>query len=323
MIVGELPRKVRSIIVPPVKCQGIKTKLVRFIFSNIRWNGQGRWIEPFLGSGVVVFNVQPERALVNDVNPHIVTLYRAIYEGELTPPMVREHLTNEGKKLLHDGEDYYYLVRERFNSTPNSLDFIFLNRSCFNGVMRFNQKGGFNVPFCRKPERFRSALVTKIVNQVAEIQKIMRGKKWEFRIGDWRDCLNAVAPDDFVYLDPPYIGRHTDYYEHWSEQNAIDLASVVQALPCGFAMSMWKENKYRSNDHVPQYWHEAIQRTFTHFYHVGSTENLRNSMEEVLLIKPGCEATATQERKIAKPIQLALAEKKSKYRARVARVKSA
>ncbi len=314
MTAGELPRKIRRVVVPPVKCQGIKTKLVRFILANTRWNGRGRWIEPFLGSGVVVFNVQPERALVNDINPHIITLYREVYEGRLTPPMIQEHLTKEGKRLLTEGEAYYYAVRERFNQAANSLDFIFLNRACFNGVMRFNQKGKFNVPFCRKPERFRPALVTKIVNQVAEIQKIMRGKKWEFRIGDWRNCLNEIDADDFVYLDPPYIGRHTDYYEHWSEQDAIELASVVQALPCGFAMSMWKENKYRSNDHVPQYWHETIQRTFHHYYHVGSTENLRNAMEEVLLVKPGYETSAVQpEKKTAKPVQLALADKRSRY----------
>lgn len=314
MISYSLPRKSRHVIIPPVKCQGIKTKLVKFILANIRWEGKGRWIEPFLGSGVVLFNVQPERAIVNDINPHIIGLYRKIHAGELTPPMVKEYLTIEGKKLLAQGEEYYYQVRERFNQTADSLDFIFLNRSCFNGVMRFNRKGAFNVPFCRKPERFRPALVTKIVNQVAEIQSIMRGKDWEFRVGDWRDCLKQVNRDDFIYLDPPYIGRHTDYYDQWSEQDAIDLARVTQALPCGFALSMWKENRYRSNDHISQYWGEMFQTTFTHFYHVGSTESLRNSMEEALLVKPGSEVSILPKTTAIKPIQLALAEKKRKYR---------
>jgi DNA adenine methylase len=302
-----LPRTVKRVIVPPIKCQGIKTKLVKFILSNISWNGKGRWIEPFLGSGVVLFNVQPERALLNDVNPHIIRLYQMIYDGNLSPEQVRSYLTAEGKMLLSKGGDYYYAVRERFNRTGDPLDFIFLNRSCFNGVMRFNSKGEFNVPFCRKRDRFRQAYVTKIVNQISQIHKIMQGKDWEFRAGDWREVLMDVDINDFVYLDPPYIGRHTDYYQQWSEDDAADLARIARNLPCGFALSMWKENKYRLNQHIASYWDGLIERTFTHFYHVGSTENLRNSMEEALLIKPGYETVLIETAKSDKPIQLAFA----------------
>lgn len=302
-----LPRTVKRVIVPPIKCQGIKTKLVKFILSNISWNGKGRWIEPFLGSGVMLFNVQPERALINDINPHIIRLYKMIYDGNLLPEQVRSYLTTEGKKLLSKGEDYYYAVRERFNRTGDPLDFIFLNRSCFNGVMRFNSKGEFNVPFCRKPDRFRQAYVTKIVNQISQICRIMQGKEWEFCTGDWREVLENVAEDDFVYLDPPYIGRHTDYYQVWSEDDAADLASIARILPCGFALSMWKENKYRLNQHIASYWYGLVERTFAHFYHVGSTENLRNAMEEALLIKPGYEAALIGTTKFDKPNQLAFA----------------
>lgn len=287
-----LPREINHILVPPIKCQGIKTKLVPFIAANICWDGRGRWIEPFLGSGVVAFNVQPERALLNDSNPHIITLYERIFTGKITPRKVREHLTREGAELLAKGEEHYYFIRERFNRAGDPLDFLFLNRSCFNGVMRFNRKGQFNTPFCRKPDRFRRALVTKIANQVADIARVMHNKQWEFRIGDWRECLQNVRQNDFVYLDPPYIGRHTDYFDAWSEQDAIDLANVTQALPSGYALSMWKENKYRVNDHVGAYWSNAVHRTIKHFYHVGSTEHLRNEMEEVLVIREGYEAVS-------------------------------
>lgn len=228
----------RQVVVPPIKCQGIKTKLAQFILGNISWNGNGRWIEPFLGSGAVLFNVQPERALVNDINPHIIHLYKMIYDGALSPEMVRSHLTAEGEKLLLQGEDYYYEVRDRFNKSGDPLDFIFLNRSCFNGLMRFNSRAEFNVPFCRKPDRFRQAYVSKIVNQISLIREIMRGKRWEFHVGDWREVLEDVSEDDFVYLDPPYIGRHTNYYQQWSENDALDLARIARNLPCGFALSM-------------------------------------------------------------------------------------
>lgn len=298
---------VKFVEVPPIKCQGIKSKLVRFIMANVRWDGRGRWIEPFLGSGVVLFNVQPERALVNDLNPHIIALYQKIYGGALSSEMAKAHLTQEGHKLLCQGESYYYSVRDRFNQTGDPLDFLFLNRSCFNGVMRFNSQGKFNVPFCRKPDRFRPAYVTKIANQIRAIYKIMLGKEWEFRAGDWRACLADARQGDFVYLDPPYIGRHTDYYDQWSEHDAAELAQAAMALPCGFALSMWKQNKYRVNAHLAQYWGGAVERTIAHFYHVGSTEDLRHSMEEALLIKPGYEAPLYPRTDKIKPAQMSLA----------------
>ena len=283
---GFLPKAIDKIVVPPIKSQGIKTKLVPFIASNIAWRGAGRWIEPFLGSGVVLFNIQPQRALAADINPHIIAFYRALYNRDFSAEDVRSFLTEEGERLLESGGAYYYEVRKRFNAEHNPLDFLFLNRAGFNGLIRFNRKGEFNVPFCRKPERFRQSYVTKITNQVARVQKIMRGKDWEFVVADWRDVLKSVEPDDFLYLDPPYIGRHTDYFSRWDEDEAEALASVVQSLACGYALSMWKENKYRVNEHL-SLWHGVEERTFLHYYHIGSTEDLRNAMVEALLIKRG------------------------------------
>jgi DNA adenine methylase len=287
-----LPRTRVKIIIPPIKCQGIKSKLVPFITSNIAWDGEGRWIEPFLGSGVVLFSVQPERAFVSDINPHLISFYSDIQSGNVTAAMVKEHLLIEGSLLLKVGEEHYYAVRERFNEKPNSLDFLLLSRACFNGLMRFNRKRRFNVPFCCKPDRFRPAYITKIVNQVKAVAQVMSDKDWVFMATDWRECLSRTCSEDFVYLDPPYIGRNTDYYNQWSDTDAIRLAQVVQSLDCGYAMSMWLENRYRQNSYVEDYWPDAEVRTMEHFYHIGSTEDLRNSMIEALLIRPGFESRA-------------------------------
>jgi DNA adenine methylase len=154
-----LPRNLAKVRVPPIKSQGIKTKLVRFIFKNIRWGGNGKYIEPFLGSGVVLFNLAPENAIAGEINPHTISFYKKLQTGELNARKVKSYLKKEGELLLTKGADYYYDVRDRFNSNHDPLDLLFLNRSCFNGVMRFNNKGGFNVPFCKKPERFRKAYI--------------------------------------------------------------------------------------------------------------------------------------------------------------------
>ncbi|WP_027724636.1 DNA adenine methylase [Tuberibacillus calidus] len=282
------PKVVEHVKVPPIKCQGIKTKLVNFIFQNIKWDEQGKWIEPFLGSGVVLFNANPQRALVSDTNKHIIKMYQDIQSGVLTPQSVRDFLEVEGKKLEESNGEYYYEVRDRFNENGSSFDFIFLNRSCFNGMMRFNKTGGFNVPFCRKPERFRTALITKIVNQIIWVSKVMKGKDWTFVCQDWRETLKEANEIDFVYMDPPYIGRHTNYYNQWDEKEAKDLAEAAGQLPCGYALSMWYENQYRKNDHL-DVWNGVI-RTTSHFYHVGASERNRNAMEEALIIKEGYES---------------------------------
>jgi DNA adenine methylase len=285
----------RKIIVPPIKCQGIKTKLVPFILRNIKWDRKGKWIEPFLGSGVVLFNINPKKALASDINPYIIQFYQELQRGKINGRVVREYLQEHGRKLLEQGESYYYYIRDRFNEEKSSLDFLFLSRACFNGVMRFNSKGEFNTPFGRNPKRFRKAYITKIVNQVERVRAVMRNKDWEFRCCDWKEAFEEAREGDFIYMDPPYIGRHTNYYDRWTEKDAIELAEWAKKSPAGFALSMWGGNIYRQNTYIQKYWQGTVVRYFRHFYHVGSFETLRHEMIEALVIKKGYETTSLQD----------------------------
>ena len=281
-----LPREVNLVKVPPIKCQGIKTKLVPFIFENISWNGLGRWVEPFLGSGVVLFNLSPKKALAADGNPHIISFYKGIQEKRITAPEVRLFLQKEGSILEQRGQEYYYEVRDRFNSHHDPLDLLFLSRACFNGVMRFNKKGEFNVPFNHKTDRFRKAYITKIVNQVKWVSETINGKDWEFVCSDWRDTFKACKEGDFAYLDPPYFGRDTGYLGIWSSQDMSEFVSAVKLLPCGYALSLWKKNIYRTNTQIDENFSNHVIRLFSHDYFVGPTTDLRHEIEEALIIKP-------------------------------------
>jgi DNA adenine methylase len=272
-------------LVPPIKCQGIKTKLVvdiRQLVSDIEYV---RWVEPFSGSCVVPFNLQPPKALLCDSNIHIVNFFRAIQEHKITAQDVREFLRDQGAKLSEQGEHYFYEVRERFNKNHNSLDFIFLNRSCFNGVMRFNKKGYFNVPFCRKPDRFATSYITKICNQVASISSVISNVDWEFRASGFKETMSEVTDSDFVYADPPYAGRHVDYFNSWSAEDEHELGTRLANLPCKFILSTWHSNEFRSNQAMNEKWQNEPFHIFTkeHFYHVGSSEDLRHPMLEALV----------------------------------------
>lgn len=273
-----------KIFVPPIKCQGIKTKLVPWIIENIKLNTEGRWIEPFMGSGVVGFNVRPKAAIFYDLNPHIVNFYNDLKYSRITPNLVKEYFEVEGKNLNEKGGEYFYEIRERFNKGNNSLDFLFLSRSCFNGVMRFNRKGFFNVPFCKKNNRFAKPYITKIVNQVNYIFKALKMYDWEFECADFKNVIVNSNTEDFIYCDPPYFGRHVDYFNSWSEDDEYNLSRLLKETESKFILSTWYKNIYRENEMIEKYWKEFFILTKDHFYHIGGKEENRNPMIEALIL---------------------------------------
>lgn len=272
-----------KVLIPPIKCQGIKSKLVAWIAETLQWNGDGTWIEPFMGSGVVGFNIKPKRALFCDTNPHLIAFYQGINNGTINPNVTREYLVSEGNKLSKYGADYYYEVRNRFNKYKSPLDFLFLNRACFNGLIRFNRQGEFNVPFGHKPERFSKAYITKIVNQVDWVYKLASISDWTFIQQDYRTTLTGETESDFIYCDPPYAGRHTDYFNSWSRKDEILLYQKLKTTVAQFILSTWHSNEHRENSAIQALWSEFNVITREHFYHVGASESNRKPMLEALV----------------------------------------
>lgn len=270
-------------IVPPIKSQGIKTKLIDWIQSSTENQEYERWVEPFMGTGVVGFSIRPKKALMCDSNPHLIKFYNGIKAGEITSAKVKYFLSEEGQKLLDSNGEYYYEVRNRFNEKGESLDFLFLSRSCFNGMMRFNRKGGFNVPFCKKPNRFAQALVTKISNQVKKVSKVIELGDFTFKHQDFKETLKELRESDLVYSDPPYIGRHVDYFDSWSEEEELLLNKGLIDSKAKYVLSTWLSNKYRTNDYIFSIWNNSFISTKEHFYHVGGKEQNRNSVNEALI----------------------------------------
>ena len=275
----------QTIHVPPLKIQGIKTKLVPVIKDAIMLDSDTVWVEPFMGSGVVGFNVAPQNAIFSDTNPYIIQFYNDLKTGYITSALVRTFLENEGVKLEKGNADYYYEVRDRFNKEHRSLDFLFLNRACFNGMMRFNRKGEFNVPYCHKPQRFSKAYITKIVNQVQYVEEQLKHKNWIFICQSFEDSIKMASNYDnaFIYCDPPYIGRNTDYYESWNESLELALRDALIASKKQFMVSTWDYNQYRCNDYINTVWGFCQKLNIEHYYHVGAKEKNRTPMVEALL----------------------------------------
>lgn len=279
-----------NVIVPPIKSQGIKTKLVPWINDLILTSGvslNGRWIEPFFGTGVVGFN-SPMRGthIVGDTNPHIINFYRAVQSDEITQYTMRAYLERESHLLAHaddNGYAHFRFVRDRFNCEHSPYDFIFLSRAGFNGMMRFNRHGDWNIPFCKKPDRFAPAYITKICNQIEHVARVIKKKQWEFNNVSFAETIERAEPDDIIYCDPPYYGRYVDYYNGWTEQDEHNLFEALSRTRAKFILSTWHHNEFRPNEMVEQYWNHFNVTTREHFYHGGGHIENRHAVVEALV----------------------------------------
>lgn len=323
----------------PIKIQGKKRNIIPFLQENIKLNSESIYIEPFLGSAVVAFNLIPQKAILSDVNYHIINFYKNIQNGLVNPKVVREFLEEHGKHLELQGESYYYEMRNKFNDiiqvnnndyyvmlangtdiTLLSLYFIFLNTSCFNGTIRFNSKGLFNTPFCRKPEKFSKAYITKIVNSIENVANILKDKDWDFVVAEYQEILNLLNQPEtlnkfniskeklqsnnefIIYLDPPYIDTHNNYYcKDWLQTEEDLLYQSVLGLiknheNIKIYLSNWlqktypKIDKYENNIIMNQVvidtWLQ--DNTFNYYstkhkYMIASKTTSRMDVEEILI----------------------------------------
>jgi len=198
---------------PFLKWAGGKTQLISEIEKALPFQfnkSKFTYIEPFVGSGAILFwmlNNFPnmEKAIINDINKDLINTYKTIASKPKELISVLEILQNEYHSLdLKEVEkkEYYYEKRELYNtrntekSTQAAL-FIFLNRTCFNGLYRVNKSNGYNVPMgsYKKPticDRENILAVSKVLERV------------EILCGDYQKTLESVSQNSLFYFDPPY-----------------------------------------------------------------------------------------------------------------------
>ena len=298
---------INRVFVPPFKIQGIKTKLVPIIASCATVDRSTTWVEPFMGSGVVGLNVANRDAIFADINPHVINFYNQLKAGSISSAIVKQFLEEHGSKLSDRGEEYYYFVRDRFNDEYSPLDFLFLNRSCFNGMIRFNRRGKFNVPFGHKPNRFAKAYVTKIVNQVKHFELKLRSSNWIFLCQPFEKTIAMADERSFIYCDPPYIGRHVDYFDSWDEEMEKRLHESLMKSRAKYMLSTWDRNQYRVNPYVSSLWGHCQKTVREHFYFVGAKEANRSCVTEALLTNYGITAIPAKQEVCQPAEQLELA----------------
>ena len=204
--------KINTSAKPFVKWVGGKTQLLedikRSLPPNFAQTKNVVYVEPFVGGGAVLFWIMQQfsniqKAVINDINPHLITTYRVV---QRQPNELIEHLKilqNEYIPLSEeDRKNYYLRKREVFNEMPISeieraALFIFLNRTCFNGLYRVNSKGKFNVPHGRYTN-------PKICDEDTILADSRILQKVEIMCGDFAKTITYASPESLFYFDPPY-----------------------------------------------------------------------------------------------------------------------
>lgn len=242
---------------PVIKWAGGKRQLLPELRRRLP-SSYNRYFEPFIGGGALYFDIAPLDAYISDINPELVNLYEVIRDDV-------EALISDLSS--HENSLEYYNEIRALDRNPNYTNispvrkasrFIYLNKTCFNGLYRVNRKGFFNVPFGRYANpnflNKESLYVASEVLQTAQIE-----------CASFENILNFVKKGDFVYFDPPYIplsqtASFTSYSkEDFGMDKQVQLKSLCDKLSAmGVNFILSNSDTPISNDLYSEYNVEKI-----------------------------------------------------------------
>lgn len=217
-------------IKPVLKTVGGKTRLLDELISRVP-SKYGRYFEPFFGGGALFFRLQPERAVIGDLNADLVAFYLALRDDvEMVIKYAEQHREQHGS-------GHYYATRATWNAENRRVwspayraaTYLYLNKSCFNGLWRVNKSGEFNVPIGRyKTLSLPSPEQLRVTSKALTNTTIMHA--------GFATTLKNAKAGDFVYLDPPYVpvSETSDFTSYTQDGFSLDdqraLATTARLL---------------------------------------------------------------------------------------------
>lgn len=225
----QAPLKETELIVknvrPILKWAGGKGQLLEPLLKMVP-KKVNKYIEPFIGGGALFFRLKPEQAVIADINPELINLYRQVAKNL--------ELVVTSLEAYENSEECFYEVRSLdYNSLPSHIAAartIYLNKTCFNGLYRVNKNGQFNVPY----GKYKNPTIIDYDNLTAASELL---KQATIKEGSYLTVLAEHAqPNDLIFLDPPYlpISQYSDFKRYTKEQfyedDHVDLANEVHRL---------------------------------------------------------------------------------------------
>ncbi len=206
-------------VIPFLKWAGGKRWLISSLpqLFNLEFN---KYIEPFVGGGSVFFHVSPNVAVLSDRNLQLIDVYRAIREDWRS---VLSHLEHHSR--LHSDQYYYEIRSSRYEDIyEKSAQFIYLNRTCWNGLYRVNRKGEFNVPRGTK---------NTVILDTDNFEGVSRAlENVDLFDGDFERVVDSSLDGDFLFVDPPYTANHNNNGFLKYNENIFSWADQVRLSEC-------------------------------------------------------------------------------------------
>ncbi|MGM9714035.1 MAG: DNA adenine methylase [Prevotella sp.] len=241
---------------PMIKYRGGKSKEIPYIMWHVP-RFSGRYVEPFFGGGALFFYLEPRQAIINDINTKLMGFYRGVRDDfanlrkeldEVEAIYTKNRAEFDALKALHPeervedkNEDIYYQLRAMFNdlvpkSYSDALLYYYINKTAYSGMIRYNAKGEFNVPFGRYQHLNTSSV------SISHHRLLQRAQLFNI---DYSEIFNMCNEDDFIFLDPPYDCAFSDYgneeyKDGFNEDSHRRLANDFANLPCKAMMVIGK-----------------------------------------------------------------------------------
>lgn len=201
-------------VAPFVKWAGGKRQLLDKISERIP-RIYNNYFEPFIGGGAVLLELQPRKAIINDINASLINAYRTIASN---PQEFIEIIRKIDSEIGEDGKTYYYSLREHYNDKliKEEFDaelaalFVFINKHCFNGLYRVNAKGLFNVPYNNSK---KSSINEESIMAVSEYLKNVT-----IMLGDFEEACKGAKNGDLVFFDSPYAPLNPTSFESYTKE---------------------------------------------------------------------------------------------------------
>lgn len=223
----------QNAIVPILKWVGGKRQLLPMIHEMLP-EQIGTYYEPFFGGGALFFSLLPEKAILNDFNPQLIGMYRAIQQNPLSVEAELLDIQGTYNALQSDAEksNYYGYLRRLFNvkikkqhhDAQMAVLLIFLNKAGFNGLYRVNKSGEYNVPSAHK-----KTICSFTHDNLLSVSSALQNAT--ILCGNFEAAVQTASPGDFVFFDSPYYNTFDTYQSNgFSEVDHRRLANLFQAL---------------------------------------------------------------------------------------------